>query len=178
MIRILGAIVGAFLAASALVLFLGIPEFHRPGADDAGQARMIAAIENAQSKWEERAPPEPALVDTGAPDTPPEASATGGDVLPPSPDDGAPAVPAAVLVDDTPFAPPAWHAIWAPFRTEIAARGFISRLESVTGLDYRVEKQGKGAWQVAFAYGDETERDAGLAQIAAATGLDLSADRR
>ena len=71
---------------------------------------------------------------------------------------------------------PEWHAIWTPFRTEIAARGFVSRLENVTSLDFRVAKLGSGAYQAAFAYRDPAERDAGLAPIAAATGLDLSSD--
>ena len=72
MIRILGIIVGAFLAASALVLFLGIPEFHRDDAGDANQARMVAAIENAQSRWEEREPPAP--VEPALTQVPPDAA--------------------------------------------------------------------------------------------------------
>lgn len=170
MIRILGIIVGAFLAASALVLFLGIPEFHRRDAGDASQARMVAAIENAQNRWEERAQPEPA--EPVLTQAPPDAA------LPPLAD-STPTVQQDISLDQA-LAPARteWHAIWTPFRTEIAARGFVSRLESVTGLDYRVQKLGKGAWQVAFAYVDETDLDAGLEQIAAATGLDLTADRR
>ncbi len=172
MIRILGIVVGAFLAASALVLLLGIPEFHRDDAGDANQARMVAAIENAQSRWEEREPPEPVeLVEPALTQARPDAT-------PPSAvDTAAPEQPD--VSEEPPFVltQPEWHAIWTPFRTEIAARGFVSRLESVTGLDYRVQKLGKGAWQVAFAYDDATGLDAGLEQIAAATGLDLAAER-
>ena len=62
-------------------------------------------------------------------------------------------------------------------RTEIAARGFVNRLESVTGLDFRVAKLRSGAYQVAFAYRDPAEVDVRLAEIAAATGLDLSANQ-
>ena len=69
---------------------------------------------------------------------------------------------------------PEWHAFWNPFRSEIAANGFVRRLESVTGIDYRVTKVRHGVYQVAFPYRDPAERDTKLSQIAAATGLDLS----
>lgn len=69
---------------------------------------------------------------------------------------------------------PEWQAIWNPFRSEIAARGFVRRLESVTGLDYRVVKVKHGVYQVAFSYSNDTERNTKLSQIAAATGLDVS----
>jgi len=69
---------------------------------------------------------------------------------------------------------PEWHAFWNPFRSELAARGFVRRLESVTGLDYRVVKVKHGVYQVAFSYSNDTERNTKLSQIAAATGLDLT----
>ena len=71
-------------------------------------------------------------------------------------------------------AEPEWHAFWTPFRTEIAARGFISRLERVTGLDYRVLKTDRDRYQVAFSYASDDELDNKLSQISAATGLQLS----
>jgi hypothetical protein len=66
-----------------------------------------------------------------------------------------------------------WYSFWNPFRSELAASGFVSRLEKVTGLDYRVVKVKTGVYEVAFAYGDDIERHAKLSQISAATGLDL-----
>ena len=66
-----------------------------------------------------------------------------------------------------------WYSFWNPFRSELAASGFVSRLEKVTGLDYRVVKVKSGVYEVAFAYGDDVERHAKLSQISAATGLDL-----
>jgi hypothetical protein len=66
-----------------------------------------------------------------------------------------------------------WYSFWNPFRSELAASGFVSRLEKVTGLDYRVVKVKTGVYEVAFAYGDDVERHAKLSQISAATGLDL-----
>ena len=69
---------------------------------------------------------------------------------------------------------PGWQSFWNPFRSEIAARGFVRRLENVTGLDYRVVKVKNGVYEVAFSYNDDDERSNKLTQIAAATGLDLS----
>ena len=67
-----------------------------------------------------------------------------------------------------------WYSFWNPFRSEIAAQGFVSQLEEVTGLDYRIVKVKAGVYEVAFAYIDDTERTHKLEQISAATGLDLT----
>ena len=67
-----------------------------------------------------------------------------------------------------------WYSFWNPFRSEIAAKGFVSQLEEVTGLDYRIVKVKAGVYEVAFAYIDDTERTNKLEQISAATGLDLT----
>lgn len=66
-----------------------------------------------------------------------------------------------------------WYAVWNPFRSEIAADGFATRLTAVTGIDYRVTKLKPGAYQVAFAYADDSERATKIAQIETATGLEL-----
>ncbi len=66
-----------------------------------------------------------------------------------------------------------WHSFWNPFRSEIAANGFVGQLEKVTGLDYRVVKIKTGVYEVTFAYENDTERRTKLSQIASATGLDL-----
>jgi hypothetical protein len=67
-----------------------------------------------------------------------------------------------------------WYSFWNPFRSEIAAQGFVSQLEEVTGLDYRIVKVKAGVYEVAFAYIEDTERTNKLEQISAATGLDLT----
>ena len=41
-----------------------------------------------------------------------------------------------------------WHAFWNPFRSQIAANGFVTQLESVTGLDYQVVRVKPGVYQV------------------------------
>jgi len=68
-----------------------------------------------------------------------------------------------------------WHEFWNPFRSELAARGFVSRLEKVTGLDYRIIKVEPGVYQVGFAYTSDDERRSKILLISAATGLDLPA---
>ena len=66
-----------------------------------------------------------------------------------------------------------WHAFWNPFRSRIAAEGFVGQLEKVTGLDYRVIKIKTGVYEVAFGYEDDAEREDKMSLIASATGLDL-----
>lgn len=66
-----------------------------------------------------------------------------------------------------------WQSIWNPFRSQIAANGFAARLSAVTDIDYRVVRLKPGIYQVAFAYADDSERAAKLAQIQGSTGLDL-----
>ena len=68
---------------------------------------------------------------------------------------------------------PLWQSVWNPFRSQIAANGFAARLTAVTGIDYRVVRLKPGTYQVAFAYADDSERAAKLAQIETVTGLDL-----
>jgi hypothetical protein len=71
-----------------------------------------------------------------------------------------------------------WHSFWNPFRSEIAANGFASRLRSVTGIDYRVVRLEPGSYQVAFAYVDDAERRLKISQIESATGLHLPEESR
>ena len=81
----------------------------------------------------------------------------------------------AVPADVPPLEPDTlnWYAFWSPFRSEIAATGFVDQLERVTGLDYRVVKVKPGVYEVAFAYSDDAEIAGNLSRITAATGLDM-----
>ena len=79
----------------------------------------------------------------------------------------------ATAIDDPPDNDLRWHSFWNPFRSEIAANGFVGQLEKVTGLDYRVVKIKTGVYEVTFAYENDTERRTKLTQIASATGLEL-----
>ena len=64
-----------------------------------------------------------------------------------------------------------WHSFWAPFRSELAADGFVARLQAVTGLDFRVVRQQAGRYEVEVAYSDAAELERHLQSIAGATGL-------
>ncbi|MEM1437819.1 MAG: hypothetical protein AAF545_03235 [Pseudomonadota bacterium] len=77
------------------------------------------------------------------------------------------------VADDAPPRDLQWHAFWSPFRSRIAANGFVSRLESVTGFDYRVVQVDTGVYEVAVGYASDDERRNKLAAIAEATGLTM-----
>jgi hypothetical protein len=175
MFRILGFILGSAVSIAAIFMVLGVPEVHLPSAES-DQARFDAALE----KIRERQAAVEGLVGT-----------TDNDELPTE----IPAESVANEVEETifpvaesyydpasePLTEPQdlynpeqrWHEFWNPFRSEIAARGFVSQLEKVTGLDYRVMKVKAGVYQVGFSYSDDDERRIKLSQISAATGLDL-----
>jgi hypothetical protein len=81
--------------------------------------------------------------------------------------------PAEPAESAAPGSDPLWQSVWNPFRSRIAANGFAARLNAITDIDYRVLRLRPGAYQVAFAYTDDSERAAKIAQIETATGLDL-----
>ena len=76
--------------------------------------------------------------------------------------------------EPAPIADENWYAFWSPFRSELAANGFVSKLQESTGIDYRVVKIKAGLYEVAFAYSDDKDIEDKLARISAATGLDMS----
>ena len=190
MFKLLGFLLGSAASIIAIVLLLGIPEFHLTKPTDASW-RYDAAVEKLKEK-------QPAVehrenVDTTGIEEPPqvteaEASVSYEDVVdePLVAEDDVPQqmidephYEEPVPMQDLPDAPgiatdASWYAFWNPFRSEIAARGFVAQLEKVTGLDYRIVKVKAGVYQVAFAYADDQERQVRLSQIQAATGLDLS----
>ena len=190
MFRILGFIIGSAVSIGALVMLVGMPDFHLTG-NVADEDRYDVAIKKLKEKQqavkkvvESVAVPESTAEKLPDVDQAEDAVANVADEVPAESD-------AAVAIDETDsaevidvppirgvneddIAEPEWHAFWNPFRSEIAARGFVRRLESVTGLDYRVVKVKQGVYQVAFSYSNDTERDTKLSQIAAATGLDVS----
>ena len=196
MFKLLGFLLGSAVSVAAIVLLLGMPEFHLSNLADA-DSRFDAAVEKLKEK-RPAVEPEPVV------ETPPEiadAEATetmnttneNTDIADnagleaetyaeaerpttpfelPGPDDALESADTAALAETVNEA--SWYAFWNPFRSEIAARGFVAQLEKVTGLDYRIVKVKAGVYQVAFAYADDQERLARLSQIQAATGLDLS----
>ena len=189
MFKILGFMLGSAVSIAAIVMLLGVPEFHLSKLTDDSD-RFDAAVEKLKEKREQteklvaaateaarqvevaaEIPNEETEADA-APEPEAEGEELPQDVEEPETDD--PVEPAHTLPPDDIVADASWYAFWNPFRSEIAARGFVSQLEKVTGLDYRIVKVKAGVYQVAFAYADDAERDLRLSQIQAATGLDLS----
>jgi len=196
MFKLLGFLLGSAVSVAAIVLLLGMPEFHLSTlADEDG--RFDAAVEKLKEKQPAfevepivEAPPVVAEIESAEstvqinentdvadsaerePDTYAEAEPPVTPFELPELDDALESADATPLVEIVNEA--SWYAFWNPFRSEVAARGFVAQLEKVTGLDYRIVKVKAGVYQVAFAYADDQERLARLSQIQAATGLDLS----
>ena len=190
MYRLLGFCLGSAASVSALMFLIGWPDFHLTGDDDDSN-RYDVAVQKLKAKQKategvdvETVPSPPTNADVTAaaaesageltenPDT-----STDADLGPLGPEQPPPEL--VTMDDGVPADAPTetWHTIWTPFRSRIAADGFVSRLESVTGLDYRVMQIQTGVYEVAFAYADQAELDTNLARISAATGLDLGADQ-
>jgi hypothetical protein len=187
MFRLLGFLIGSVAALTIILLVLGIPNFH---LNDSGidQQRFDAAVQKLKEKRKEVADVADDIVDevaetvaevqdnveTVTENNLPESAAQPAEDAP-LPREAVESLPAPDLVDDYPAIQEElqWYSFWNPFRSEIAARGFVSQLEKVTGLDYRVVKVKTGVYEVAFAYNNDVERRTKLSQISAATGLDL-----
>lgn len=194
MIRFLGVMVGSAATLGSILLLLGKPEFHNERQVDTGTIVRDAIDTVAASAIEATIPAEPDELATNRPSPPnaaddeplmPAISSSPGSTqsamtsmrnsaqLVGPPRDSAPPV------EDSTFPPGAeqnWHSFWNPFRSEIAANGFATRLTRVTGIDYRVLRLEPGSYQVAFAYADDDERRTKIAQIEQATGLELPED--
>lgn len=169
-LRFAGILTGSALAIALILATMGTPRIAIPAkekdelpalepADDPAFVASAAVTDSADNDaaplvlqpTPQRTLPEPPAVAAAAPDV----------ALPPA-NNAAQAEPSS------------WYAFWSPFRSEIAADGFVARLQQTTGLDYRVVKLEPGIYEVAFAYSDDTDRAEKLRRISAATGLDLS----
>ncbi|MBT8093674.1 MAG: hypothetical protein KJP08_02600 [Gammaproteobacteria bacterium] len=179
MLRIIGILTGAALAIAFLIIVLGVPEFSSSAPEvEAIEKRSdhISSVDQEtipesttdlaeQEMWSDpiiSAEPEPDP-DLGFGGWQPEP----GLVSPPQEEQTAAAINQEPVEEN-------WYAFWSPFRSEIAANGFVSRLQETTGLDYRVVKVKTGVYEVAFAYTDDADIEDKLARISNATGLDMS----
>ena len=184
MIRLIGFLVGSAVSIGMLLLILGIPDITLSGevieqidldsVPDTLQAVRadIQAIGNnmadeiseiAERMETEEAPTEQAVkmeTEKPAPPLTPQLQDEAVAVVAPAPN--------PIIEKDM-----RWYSFWNPFRSEIAANGFVTQLEKVTGLDYRVVKIKAGVYEVTFAYQNDSERRTKLSQISSATGLDL-----
>lgn len=190
MFRVLGFILGSAISVAGILLVLGVPEFHLSNFE-ANQERFDAALDKIRDKRPDiekavddliagirqrddvpvtEQPP----LDNELPETEKALPATNEVIAQDHPFDSERPVDLFTEGQDIFNADRHWHEFWNPFRSEIAARGFVSQLEKVTGLDYRIVKVKAGVYQVGFAYANDAERHVKLSQISAATGLDLT----
>lgn len=186
MLRTIGILTGAALAVAFLIVALGVPGFTEPDValEPEDQVRVAAppvAVPEpeveALAEHEPESTPEP-LPEPVAETTPePERQSESGSVpvakAAPEPDYEA-LVDQIFSPDPGPIEDENWYAFWSPFRSELAANGFVSKLQETTGIDYRVVKVKTGVYEVAFAYLDDEDIQEKLARISAATGLDMS----
>lgn len=170
MFRLLGILLGSAIAVAFLILLVGVPQIGNEPATEPVAVQLplraepivpVGPVAQAETHTETPAVP--------APEIPDETVAEADPVTPPEPDPAPPAVVAALPED----AELRWYAFWSPFRSQIAANGFVAQLQRVTGLDYRVVSVKPGVYEVAFAYSSDTEIQANLSQISTATGLDI-----
>ena len=182
--RLLGFVTGAAGMIGAMVMLLGAPAVQEAAEVEAQQtvAATPAPIRKPAGDYDVPMPAAEPIVES-QPESPVEPAPkpiTAAAAEMETPDGVEPAGDATIETPaDTPTetlaAKPAsdalWHPFWQPFRSQIAANGFAARLTAITDIDYRVLRLKPGAYQVAFAYADEVERNAKLTQIESATGL-------
>ncbi len=162
MMRLLGFVTGAAAVIGAMVMLLGAPDVQEPAVVDKPEQATAqpASIDKPAGDYDVPVPvaePVPVVESPAEPIAEAQTNTT-----------PAPLVEPAL---ETPGTDELWHPFWQPFRSQIAANGFASRLTAITDIDYRVLRLKPGAYQVAFAYADDLERSAKLAQIESATGL-------
>jgi hypothetical protein len=171
MFRILGFISGSAISIAGILLVLGVPKFNL-SSFETDQARFDAALD----KIREKRPAVEELVEVPVEEEPAiVAEPIAESVVKNVAENTLESVEVPADPQDIFNAEQHWHEFWNPFRSEIAARGFVSQLEKVTGLDYRINKVEAGIYQVGFAYTSEDERRSKISLISAATGLDLPA---
>lgn len=196
MFKLLGFIIGSAVSIGGILLVLGVPELHVSNFES-DQARFDAALQKIRDKQTLSEPTKPPpSVEAPAEQATEElienietqlASDFDGLIGPTAdesvmalaakenlaPEEGPTEIDYVVLAQEITSAEQRWQDFWNPFRSEIAARGFVTQLERVTGLDYRIIKIKAGEYQVAFAYQDDSDRQINIEQISAATGLEF-----
>ena len=175
MLRLIGILTGSAIAVAFLIIALGVPDFSAPEPEQVVASPLPIALPEplpvaAPEPEPELVPapepvpePEPEPIETpealADADTDPETEALIEQIFNPGPE--------VVDADN-------WYAFWSPFRSEIAANGFISKLQETTGIDYRVVKVKTGVYEVAFAYVDDADIQDKLARISSATGMNMT----
>jgi len=180
MFRLLGFLIGSLTSVLVILLIVGMPKIQLDDAE-ISQERYDAAIEKLRARQLEIESVTGKLTEDVARVTETHDNDSQEqieeiilpDSAPPLFAEESQEIPAVFAETQTFEHDPSWYSFWNPFRSEIAANGFVTQLEKVTGIDYRVVKVETGVYEVAFAYNDDAERAAKLSQISLATGLDL-----
>jgi len=167
MLKLIGILIGSALAVAFLIVALGIPDFSAPEPEqhvadsvpDTMPEPMDEPVPVASSEPEPVPEPGPDPESAAAVAAEPDTEALIEQIFNPGPE---------VVVEEN------WYAFWSPFRSEIAANGFVSKLQETTGIDYRVVKVKTGVYEVAFAYLDDADIQDKLARISTATGLNMT----
>jgi hypothetical protein len=175
MIRIIGILCGSAVAIAFLIVALGIPEFLPPSeAVEPVEAppelvtidsTIDSEIDSKIESMPQAAPPAEAEMPIAELEAPIET-------IPEPVDETFAETAARAAAMSEPLAEN-WFAFWSPFRSAIAANGFIAQLQRETGMDYRVVKIKPGVYEVAFAYEGEHDIETKLAKISRATGLEM-----
>ena len=172
MLKLIGILTGSAIAVAFLIIALGVPEF----SSQAPEQEMVSEI-SIEPLAERVFEPEP------EPESEPEPEPEPEPILTPDPEPVAEVDTAAdteALIEEIfnpgpdPVVEENWYAFWSPFRSEISANGFVSKLQETTGIDYRVVKVKTGVYEVAFAYIDDADIQDKLARISNATGLNMT----
>lgn len=176
MLRLIGILTGSALAVAFLIVVLGPPRLSAPTEElvvaapgPVPEFEEAVTIADTAPVAAEPADPVVASVENEAEPTMPDAETAAliEEIFAPQPV-ATEALPADSSVDEN------WYAFWSPFRSEIAANGFVAKLQETTGIDYRVVKVKTGVYEVAFAYVDDADIEDKLARISSATGLDMT----
>ncbi|HSG97493.1 MAG TPA: hypothetical protein VLA11_05845 [Woeseiaceae bacterium] len=162
MLRLIGILTGSAIAIALLIIAIGIPALTPP--DDAEFVAEPLSLAPVSEQIVPAAAPEVA-------DSPPAELPETPAVAKTEPE--LEAVIEELFAEREPVEEH-WYAFWSPFRSEIAANGFVARLQEKTGIDYRVVKVKTGVYEVAFAYIDDADIQSKLELITTATGLDMS----
>ena len=158
MFRLLGFLIGSAISIAIILLVTGLPDFHLkdPAID---QHRFDAAVEKLMARKQDAEEVAQVIADEGVQ----VAETVQEQFTPLQNETEAPAKVLETTAQQEPvdseeisvpkesefiFSPPGdqarsiadaqWYSFWNPFRSEIAANGFVAQLEKVTGLDYRV----------------------------------------
>jgi hypothetical protein len=169
MVRILGILCGSAISVAVLIIALGVPEFTL-------QPKMMPEmVANSLGQPE----PDPVMETIRITESPTTVEPAVDTVAEPAVEvyEEPLIEPTIEVAVESPAPQPQtehWYAFWSPFRSELAANGFVSQLQRTTGMDYRVVRLKPGVYEVAFLYEGEDDIESKLVAISAATGLEMA----